>query len=116
MITSKKKLLFVIPSLVGCGAERVLVDLINHLDRNKYDILLVIFKKILDLQKDLHSSVKIVCLEKRSRWDFFKLIFTERAAFELLGGQIPTTLAAETRRAITFTDDQHVDTSIMDSI
>ena len=52
--------------------------LISHLDRNKYDILLVIFEEILDLKKDLHSSVKIVCLEKRSRWDFFKLILKLR--------------------------------------
>ena len=78
MVTSKRKLLFVIPSLVGDGAQRVLVDLINHLDRNKYDILLVIFDKIMDLQKDLHSSIKIVCLEKRSRWVFFKLILKLR--------------------------------------
>jgi len=75
---SKKKLLFVISSLVGAGAERVLVDIINHLDRNKYDIMLLIFEKIMDLQKYLHSSVKIVCLEKRSRWDFFKLILKLR--------------------------------------
>lgn len=33
-----KKILFVIHSLVGGGAEKVLVNLVNHLDRKKYDI------------------------------------------------------------------------------
>ena len=33
-----KKVLFVIHSLVGGGAEKVLVNLVNHLDRSKYDI------------------------------------------------------------------------------
>jgi len=78
MINSKRKLLFVISSLVGHGAERVVVDLINNLDRNKHDVLLVILEEILDLKKDLNSSVKIVCLEKRSRWEFFKMILKLR--------------------------------------
>lgn len=34
----KKKVLFVINSLVGGGAERVFVDLIKNLDKNKFDI------------------------------------------------------------------------------
>jgi len=75
---SKKKLLFVISSLVGGGAERVMVNLINHLDRKKYEFLLVVFENKMDLQDDLHFPVNIVCLNKRSRWDFFKLIFKLR--------------------------------------
>lgn len=35
-----KKILFVIPSLGGGGAERVLVTLLNNLDKTKYDITL----------------------------------------------------------------------------
>lgn len=34
----KKKLLFLIPNLKHGGAERVLVNLVNHLDTEKYDI------------------------------------------------------------------------------
>ena len=33
-----KKLFFLIPTLSGGGAEKVLVDLVNNLDKNKYDI------------------------------------------------------------------------------
>ncbi|MBQ7923526.1 MAG: glycosyltransferase [Clostridia bacterium] len=34
----KKKILFLIPNLAHGGAERVLVNLVNNLDRSKYDI------------------------------------------------------------------------------
>lgn len=33
-----KRILFLIPSLAGGGAEKVLVNMVNHLDREKYDI------------------------------------------------------------------------------
>jgi len=79
---SKKKLLFVISSLRGGGAERVVVNLINHLDRNKYECLLVIFENKLDLQKDLDFSVRIVSLNKKSRWDFLKIIFKLRKTID----------------------------------
>ena len=35
-----KKILFFIPTLGGGGAEKVLVNLVNNLDRNKYDIMI----------------------------------------------------------------------------
>ncbi|TKJ33549.1 MAG: glycosyltransferase [Planctomycetes bacterium B3_Pla] len=78
---SKKRLLFVIPSLVAGGAERVLIRLINHLDENKYDILLAVFEDKMDCASDLKSTVKIVCLnKKRGRRDFFNLILRLRKA------------------------------------
>lgn len=41
-----KKVLFMIPTLGGGGAERVLVNLLNNLDRTKYEIhLLTLFNK-----------------------------------------------------------------------
>jgi glycosyltransferase involved in cell wall biosynthesis len=68
------KLVFVISSLGGGGAERVLVDLISSLDRRKYNVLLVVFEEVTDLQKHLPPYIKVIYLNKRSRWDFFKLI------------------------------------------
>ena len=35
---SKRKILFLIQSLQGGGAEKVLVDIVNNLDCNRYDI------------------------------------------------------------------------------
>ncbi len=77
-IDYKKKVLFIIPSLVGGGAERMFVHLINHFDKDKYDIFLVLFENKLDYKKDLFFPVKIVCLSKKGRWDFFKLILKLR--------------------------------------
>lgn len=36
----QKKVLFVIESLAGGGAEKVLATLLKHLDKSKYDITL----------------------------------------------------------------------------
>lgn len=53
-----KKVLFVIPTLGGGGAERVLVTLLNNLDKNKYDItLLSIFDGGVN-KKYLNENVK----------------------------------------------------------
>ena len=78
MSVQKKKITFIIPSLVSGGAERVLIHLINHLNNEKYSICLVLFEDILDYKEDLRFSGEIVCLDKKSRWDFFKLIFKLR--------------------------------------
>ncbi|MHA1845999.1 MAG: glycosyltransferase [Promethearchaeota archaeon] len=77
-MNKKKKLLFVISSLRGGGAERVVVNLINHLERNKYEPYLVIFENKLDLKRNLKFPIKIVCLEKKSKWDFLKIILKLR--------------------------------------
>lgn len=76
---SKKKLLFIIPSLGGGGAERVFINLISHLDTAKYEIAIVLFDKRDDYKKQLHSAIKIIYLHKNNRWDFLKLIFGLRA-------------------------------------
>lgn len=70
----KKKLIFIIPSLVGGGAEKVLIEIIGHLDAEKYAISLVLFEK-----KGVHllaipDYVKIYDLKKKNRYNFFKII------------------------------------------
>jgi glycosyltransferase involved in cell wall biosynthesis len=52
---SKKIILFVMHELVAGGAERVVVNLANNLDRNKFDVHICLFNKkgwLLDLLKD----------------------------------------------------------------
>lgn len=56
------KLLFVIENLGGGGAERVLVNLVNHLDKTKYDITLItLFEKGVNASS-LNSSIKLLNL------------------------------------------------------
>lgn len=69
----KSKLLFVIPSLINGGTQQVLVQLANSLDKNRYDILIVLFENIQDY-KELDPAIDIVCLNKKNIWDIFSLI------------------------------------------
>ena len=48
--------MFVISSIGGGGAERVAVNIISHLDKEKYEILLVTFFDNLDFIRDLNKS------------------------------------------------------------
>lgn len=70
-----KKLLFVIPSLAGGGAERVVVTLLRHLNRDIFNPHLVVFKKKGEYLRDLPDNVKVYNLNKKSRYDFPKLIW-----------------------------------------
>lgn len=55
-----KKILFLIPNLGGGGAERVLVNLVNNLDKSKYDITIrTLFKSDVN-SKYLHSHIKLI--------------------------------------------------------
>lgn len=55
-----KKILFLIPTLGGGGAERVLVNLVNNLDKSKYDITVkTLFKSNVN-SKYLKSDVKYI--------------------------------------------------------
>ena len=78
MNVRKMKIVFIIPSLAFGGAQRVLLHLINSLNKNKYSICLVLFQDILDYKGELHFSGEIVYLDKKSRWGFLKLIFKLR--------------------------------------
>jgi glycosyltransferase involved in cell wall biosynthesis len=72
------KLLFTIPSLINGGTQQVLVQLVNRLDKNKYEILLVLFENIMDYKKELEPSINIAYLNKKNKWDIFNLIIKLR--------------------------------------
>lgn len=74
MKSNKKKIIFVIPSLVGGGAERVLVNLIKSLNPEMYDLSLVLFEKKGVYIEDIPNYVKIIDFKKRSKYSFLKLI------------------------------------------
>ena len=76
--TTAKRLIFITAALSYGGAERVMVNLINRLARGKYKIALVFFENKLGYHRDLPSSVRLICLDKKNRWDFLKLIFRLR--------------------------------------
>jgi glycosyltransferase involved in cell wall biosynthesis len=62
----KKKVLFVVPTLQGGGAERVMVTLANHLDRNRYTPILALGLVEGPYLKELARDVNIHSL--RGAW------------------------------------------------
>ena len=80
----RKKIFFIIPSLAGGGAEKVLVDLLCHLDRDKYQMHLVLFEKKGVHLGSIPSHVSIYDLKKKNRYSFFKLIFSLVSLFRAL--------------------------------
>jgi glycosyltransferase involved in cell wall biosynthesis len=70
-----KKIFFVIPSLAGGGAEKVISIILNHLDRQKFLLYLILFEKKGEFLNNVPLDVKIYNLEKKNRYSFLKLIF-----------------------------------------
>lgn len=60
-----KKILFFIPNLMHGGAEKVLVNLVNNLDKNKYDITLQTIFDIGVNKKNLNKDVHYKYVFKR---------------------------------------------------
>ncbi len=73
---SRKKILFIIPSLVAGGAERSLLNLLLTLNQKKYKISIILLE---DLPKvnplEGLGNHGIVCLKKKNRWDLGRLVF-----------------------------------------
>jgi len=71
---SPKRLLFVISSFYGGGAEMVLVHMINYLHRKRYAMELVVFDNFLDYCQLIPKDVSVHCLHKKNRMDFVRLV------------------------------------------
>ncbi len=60
-----KKVMFVVPTLSGGGAERVVLYLLKFIDRKKYIPELVVFEKKGEFFQDLPTDVRVHSLKKR---------------------------------------------------
>ncbi|MDD5634183.1 MAG: glycosyltransferase [Candidatus Omnitrophica bacterium] len=78
----RTKILFVILSMAGGGAERTAALLLNKIDRKKFLPKLVIFKKEGSYLEDVAGDVEVIDLKKRGRLDFFRLIFKLRSVMK----------------------------------
>ena len=70
----RQKVVFVISSLRGGGAERVVVNWINYW-KDQHDVYLILFEK-LDQYGDFLGipAERIICLAKKNRWDIAGLM------------------------------------------
>uniref|UniRef100_A0A7C3SK42 Glycosyltransferase n=1 Tax=Desulfobacca acetoxidans TaxID=60893 RepID=A0A7C3SK42_9BACT len=72
----RSKIIFIIPHLLGGGAEKSLLTLINNLDRSKFQPLLVYFTETAAPGAFLAKDVKAVCLHKVNRYSAPRLILS----------------------------------------
>ncbi|HEV7781556.1 MAG TPA: glycosyltransferase [Chitinophagaceae bacterium] len=64
MIEHKTRIAIVIPTLDKGGAERVLVNLVNHVDYSKYGITILCLKKRGGLVEQVNKEVEIIDLDQ----------------------------------------------------
>ncbi|MEO1923593.1 MAG: glycosyltransferase [Nautiliaceae bacterium] len=76
----KIKVLFIINSLAGGGAERVLVHILENLDRNKFGISLCTFFPQVDY--NVPSDIKYFSFNKRNYLDLVSIIYKLKNIFQ----------------------------------
>ena len=69
----KTKVVFFLPNLHGGGAERVSITMLRKLDKSKFDITLVLVKKVGDFIELVPSNVNIIDLNlQKTIFSYFK--------------------------------------------
>lgn len=76
----RKRVLFVSHSLGGGGAQRVAALLLQHLDRQKFEPLLVVFEDRFDYP--VPEDVSAICFHKRGAYDLPRLIWRLAQVYE----------------------------------
>ena len=71
---SRKRLLFVISSFFGGGAEMVLVHMINYFHRQGYSMELVVFDDYLDYCQLIPKDIPVHGLHKKNKLEFFRIV------------------------------------------
>jgi len=69
----KIKVLFIVNSLAGGGAERVLSYILNNLDRNKFEISLITFLSEKDY--NISEDIEYYSFDKKTYFDLVNIIF-----------------------------------------
>jgi glycosyltransferase involved in cell wall biosynthesis len=78
MDVKKKKIMIVMPSLTAGGAERVMLTIVKHIDREKFIPIFVLAKKegrFLNLLDNLPKDIKVIDLKmSQARYAIFKIL------------------------------------------
>ena len=56
----RRKILFIMQSLQGGGAERVTLDVIKHLDKNKFELSILVVNYFGDLKHSVPENVRVI--------------------------------------------------------
>ena len=74
-VANRSKILCVLPSMNGGGAERVMLLLLAGLDPSKYQPVLVLFEKKGAYLEEIPADIQVHCLEKKTKLDVLRLPF-----------------------------------------
>lgn len=77
---NRKRVMLLLPSLVGGGAQRVAALLLKHLDRDQFEPLLALFEDRCDYA--IPEDVAVICLHKKSYDHFPKLSWMLAKTYE----------------------------------
>ena len=78
-----KHIVQIIPALGYGGAERFVVDLVNHSDSEKYRFTVIVFFDNIPLKALISKKVEVILVEKKSKLDFGFLNRLEKKLAEL---------------------------------
>lgn len=71
----KRKVAIIVPSMGGGGAERVILNIINNIDKTKFHITLILTKKEGKYVELISSDISVIDLDsKRVRYSLIKII------------------------------------------
>ncbi|MDN5080227.1 glycosyltransferase [Aliarcobacter butzleri] len=74
-----KEILFIVPSMRTGGSEKVILNLVNNIDRTKFIPILVLLKKEGHFLNEIDNNIAIIDLNvKQARFAIFKLYFLIR--------------------------------------
>lgn len=60
-----KNIAFIMPNLEGGGAEKVLIDILNYINLNKYNITLILFERRGTYLDKLPKEIEIICIKDK---------------------------------------------------
>ena len=78
MMARKIKIILIISSLKQGGAERVITYIASYLNKEKYEVSLILYEKKGDFLDELPGYIHIYDFRKRTPWDFIRLILSTR--------------------------------------
>ncbi|BCD67749.1 glycosyltransferase [Nitratiruptor sp. YY09-18] len=79
----KVKLILAIRSLDIGGAERQFIELVKHIDKSKFDILVcTMYGGVQENEVKAIPNIKYINLEKKGRYDFFKFYWKYKSVLE----------------------------------
>ncbi len=111
------RILHIIPTLNRGGAERLLVDLARHHDKNNFSISVIVFKGLGDFESELRAAgVEIISVLKHHRYDLVGVTLRLRDMIQKLnpdivhthlGGDIYGRMAARLAGIVAIVSTEH---------